>query len=494
MELKDKIFKDALNTVNRYGMLKKKDSVLVSVSGGPDSVFLIHFLCLIREKYNLNLFCFHLDHMTRNGQSGQDALYVKKLCRDLNVHLFVETRDVKSLAKQEKSAFQDAARKLRIELLGRIAKENKIFKVAIGHTADDNIETFFMHLLRGAGLNGLAGIKPVDHEIIYPRVIIRPLIETYRQPISDYLNKNSIGFCIDRTNMENIYFRNRIRNLLIPFISENIFGGFKVNLTDTIKILREENHYLGKEAAKFLDKVIVRKETDSNGKTLLIDIDLAKFSLLAVPMKKRIIIQAIGIIKGDRKDLKNITVNKVVDSCFSGGESKSFCITENIRILKELDRLTISGCKFENKTGFAGSIFKTADIDKLKSCREKEIILKDRGFKIIFKYLQGGIELINREETESCEAFMDLKKIYFPVKIKQTDKLSGEKFFPLGLNKPKKLHDFFIDLKIPRSRRKNVFIFSDKVKIIWIGGYRTDERVKVDEKTEEIFYMKMVKI
>ncbi len=160
------LFDYILKTIKKFNMLKINDKVLISLSGGPDSVFLTYFFKHISEEFKLNLFAFHLDHLTRDGQSTEDAKFVTALCKDLNIELFKEKLDVYNFCKERKLNFQEGARDIRKRLLIQYSEENKINKIAIAHTADDNVETFFMNLLRGSGLKGLSSIKPVDGKIV----------------------------------------------------------------------------------------------------------------------------------------------------------------------------------------------------------------------------------------------------------------------------------------------------------------------------------------
>lgn len=560
INIKNLIFKNVLKTVNKYCMIRDNDCVLISISGGPDSVFLTHFFNLIKENFNLSLYCFHLDHMTRNGQSKSDADFVTNFCKALCIPLYKEVYDVKKIAKEKKLSFQDAARNLRLELLAKTAnkiqeikikqlkKEIGQLKIAIGHNADDNIETFFMHLLRGAGLDGLSSIKPVDHDLLKPYIIIRPLIETFREDILNCLNQEEIPFCVDKSNLENIYFRNKIRNLLIPYIKENFSKNFAKKIIKTINIIREENKFLENILEKYLNEVLIEKKINgsfciNDGKNFsLIKLNLEKFSSFPEPIKKRILIYTISQIKGDKKNIKNESIERILSFCFPGGQSKFYNISKQIKVIKEQKELTIlkindlninklnklnklNKNKLEKskdkilssslkeslvfcseKYNKKDSFVELAEINEdqcgfekkeiiislpYESLHQKSFIIK---YKIIFNCFEGGIEKIKKEDISLNEAFLDFYKIQFPVKMGILKKLEGQRFYPLGLEKPKKLHDFFIDLKIPKSKRKNILIFYDNSKIIWVGSLRIDNRVKVDKNTKKIFYIKIVKI
>ena len=206
--------KTVLEAIRHFGMVKSGDSILISISGGPDSTFLTHILYGLRDEFNLTLYGYCLDHITRGGRSALDAAFVKKLCRKLDIRLFSEKTNVRKWCRTSRLSFQAGARKLRKSRLEEISRKCNITKIAVGHNSDDNIETFLMRLIRGAGARGLSGIKPVSGKVI------RPLITTSRTDIMQYIEDKGIQYCVDHTNLENVYFRNRVRNKLIPFISE----------------------------------------------------------------------------------------------------------------------------------------------------------------------------------------------------------------------------------------------------------------------------------
>ena len=249
-----------MDTIERYKMVETGDSILISVSGGPDSVFLTHIFSMLRESLGLELYGFSLDHSTREGQSGNDLKFVKGLCRDLGIKLFSKKVDAAEWCRRHKLSFQEGARKLRAGLLMEIALENNIGRIALGHNLDDNIETFMMRIIRGSGARGLSGIRPVSGKII------RPLIKTSRQDIEDYLNENDIGFCVDRSNLENKYLRNRIRNKLIPFIKDNFPGDFAGSINRTMEILRDEDIFLRKYSSDILESTAFFKERPREAK------------------------------------------------------------------------------------------------------------------------------------------------------------------------------------------------------------------------------------
>jgi len=341
----NKIIYFSLDTVKKYNMIHVGDRILISISGGPDSVFLIYFFDLIKDIYNLKLFAFHLDHLTREGQSTKDALFVKDLCEKLAIPLFSECVDVKKWCAQQKLNFQEGARILRMQLLEKYSLKNDIDKIAIAHNADDNIETFFINLLRGAGLRGLGAIKPVSGKII------RPLLFIFKKDINDFLISNNINFCIDKTNFESKYFRNKIRNKIIPVIENEIGSNFKNNILKTIENFRYANDYFDKKAIEIIKKFI-KKDTsfasfkNKSGYNFQYIIEnlqnngFIKFPISIIQnldefLKSALIFKLVEIVKGNLRDINLKNINDILNFCYSGGEHKRLSLNDGIIFVKD---------------------------------------------------------------------------------------------------------------------------------------------------------------
>ena len=199
-----------LETIKEYKLLKKGERVLVAVSGGADSISLLQLLDSCKEKLEITLHVAHLNHMIRKGDSQLDVRYVQCLAQNLGIPITVESINVPVFAKERKMSLELAAREIRYAFLERVADKVGAQKIAVGHTADDNVETFLMRLLRGAGLKGLCGI-PVKRGRI-----IRPLMKIWRREIEDYVGSLKLVPRRDYTNYESKYMRNRVRLKLIP--------------------------------------------------------------------------------------------------------------------------------------------------------------------------------------------------------------------------------------------------------------------------------------
>jgi tRNA(Ile)-lysidine synthase len=487
---KDKAVIGAIKTIESFNMIDKGDKILISVSGGPDSVFLTQLLCFMIPVYKLKLYGFCLDHMTRGGESTRDSLFVKELYRKLGIKLFSRKIDVKKWCRSNNLSFQEGARRLRLEKLFEISEKNNIDKIAVGHNADDNIETFIMHLVRGAGARGLSGIKPVSGKII------RPLIETLRNNIIDYLKRNNISYCVDKTNLENIYFRNRIRNKIIPLIEKECrASSFRSNVMRSISILKEESEFLKEYSLDKLLKAALIKRNKSGEDVIFIKVPVLKISKEPVAVQRRMVLSALEMTGNTLKDISFKNVDDILGICTSGGEYKTvypgkrsgvfkagsyiYFVNTGIKVnLPAEIRSFLRGIRSDNKKGKELKIGTRARLGALNMELQSEL-------------LRPGNKKINLNHVEKTEAFLDYDKIKPPLKVRNWK--SGDKFYPLGMKKEKKVQDFFIDSKIPVNLRKLIPLFTDSEKIIWVGNHRIDDRVRVTKSTKRVLHLKLFK-
>ena len=228
------------NTIKQFNMIEKRDRVLVAVSGGPDSMSILNYLLVNREKYGIVLLACHINHGIREN-AKIDEEYVKNYCEKHDIKLFIKHADVISLAKEEKRGLEETGRKVRYEFFEEIAKKEEANKIVVAHNKNDNAETMIMNALRGSGLLGLKGIEEIRGKHI------RPLINCPREEIENYCEKENLNPRHDESNEDNNYTRNKIRNVVLPYIKEE----FNPNIVDTLKrlsdIVKEDEEYLEKQ-------------------------------------------------------------------------------------------------------------------------------------------------------------------------------------------------------------------------------------------------------
>lgn len=444
-------------TVEKYRMLETEDSVVVAVSGGPDSVALLSGLLGLADEYRLKLRIFHLNHQLRPN-AERDAEFVRQLGLRHQVPVTIESVDVGGFCRRHNYSIQEGARIVRYKLLDKITQETGARKIATGHHANDVVETFLMRLLKGAPLSGLTGIPPIRNG-----KIIRPLIEQKRGDIEAYLHTNGIEYIIDETNLTDKYRRNRVRHHLMPAL-EAQEPDYLENILHTCEILREEEAYLAGAASKIYKKMAFHygNEVAFNAENL---------KKIAPALGYRLLGLAVRELNTGRRE---ITSRRLKD------------------LWKALNR-HFKRCDLSDKIGVCLDrgqvVIFSRDLEPLKQTELviDEIVKVAPDIKLALRL--GGPSDFSRE-SDCFTAFADAEKISWPLNVKSFQ--PGDRFIPLGMKGKKKLHDFFIDEKVPRRVRRRVPIVADRQRIIWVGGYRLDERVKVTETTTKIAIIKMI--
>ena len=209
--------------IKKYNLINSGDKIVLGVSGGPDSIAMLDILRQLKSEMEFEIYVVHINHSIRGEDADEDEEYVKNYCEKYNIKCFSKKIDVPTIAKTKKIGTEEAGRKVRYEYFEEILKETKSNKIAIAHNKNDKVETIIMHLLRGSGISGLRGIEPIREE-----KFIKPLIECDRQEIENYCKENNLQPRIDKTNFENEYTRNKIRNIVIPYIKKE-FNHYRNN-------------------------------------------------------------------------------------------------------------------------------------------------------------------------------------------------------------------------------------------------------------------------
>ena len=278
------------STIKKYNMLKKNDSVLVGLSGGPDSVTLLHVLCDLKKEYSLTILIAHLDHRFRGEESRADRKFCEELAKKYSLEIAWEEIDVPRISKEKGISPEEAARFERYDFFKRVAKERGVDKIAVGHTRDDQAETVLMRIIRGAGMKGLGGISPVKDMQGFK--IILPLIEISRKDVEAFISETGLEFRKDSSNEKTIFTRNKIRLELIPLLEKDFNSNIKEVLANMAENLQVENEFLIKYAnRKFKSVSKVRQEE--------ILIDIKKFKKQPEAIRKRILRAALEEFKGD---------------------------------------------------------------------------------------------------------------------------------------------------------------------------------------------------
>lgn len=315
--LEDKV----LNTIKRYEQIKSGDTIVVGVSGGPDSICLLNVLKNLQNELKINIVVAHINHMIRK-EADSETVFVQDFCEQRDIKCFVKKADVLQIAKEKKLGTEEVGRKIRYDFFEEVKNIVGGNKIATAHNANDNAETVLMNFLRGSGSTGLKGIEPIrDNKLI------RPIIECTRQEIEQYCNEKGLNPKYDKTNQENIYTRNKIRNMLIPYIQEN----FNPNIIETINrmsnlIATDEMYFKSIVKQSYKETFIIRTEKE-------IILDLKKFNVLEKVIKSRLIIYTINELLGTTNGIEKIHIEDVIKLCKNNIGNKYLTPNKNIKIM-----------------------------------------------------------------------------------------------------------------------------------------------------------------
>jgi len=319
--LKEKVLK----TIKKYNLIENGDSIVLGVSGGPDSICMLNILNDIRNDKKLHMefdiIVAHLNHLIRE-EAEDDEEFVRQFCKKINVQFYSKSIDVQKIANNNKIGTEEAGRNARYKFFDEILEKTNSNKIAIAHNKNDKVETIIMNILRGSGTAGLKGIEPKKNN-----KYIRPLIECERFEIEQYCEQNHIDARIDRTNFENIYTRNKIRNVVIPYIQQE----FNPNIIQTMDrlsdLVKEENEYIEKMVEKEYKKLIL----EENEKEFVMD--LKGFNVQEKVIKSRILIYTISRLLGTSKGIEKIHIEDVIKLCENNIGNKYLTPNKNIKIL-----------------------------------------------------------------------------------------------------------------------------------------------------------------
>lgn len=444
--------------IDKWKMLSEDDVVIAGVSGGADSVALLVILDELRKKRNFSVHVVHVNHGIRGADAEHDEMFVQKLCEERAISCMCVHVNVPAYAKAHKLSEEEAGREVRRNAFQSARKEYNGTKIALAHHQEDNAETFFLNLARGSKLKGLGGIYPVKEEYI------RPLLCVGRKEIEEFLEERNIKYCMDITNLEDTYMRNRIRNHVIPYFRNNINERTVEHVNASMEHLREVQKYL-EEQQKTAYKDIVSKE-----KTARV-IKEEPFMKTAEVIREMVIRKVLVEIAGKEKDLEEKHVREV-----SGLMQKQ------------------TGKKLDLSYGLtARRSYEGVVIEKRIEQREKEqvleITLEDgacweyAGRLIscrIFEKLEDEVVVPKKEFTKWFD--YDIIKKNVNIRTRQP----GDRIIIDANQHSKKLKSFYIDEKIPSEERNRIPVLAIGSDILWVIGYRQSKKYQVTKETKKI--------
>lgn len=310
---------EVLKTIETYNLIEKNDKIVIGVSGGPDSICLLHVLYGLKEKLGIEIVVAHVNHMLRDV-ADLETEYVQNFCKKLGIECYVKKADILEISKTQKKGTEEVGRQVRYDFFDEVAKKTNSNKIATAHNSNDRAETVILNILRGSGLFGLKGIEPIrDNKYI------RPLINTDRQDIENYCNDNKLEPKYDKTNNENIYTRNKVRNTVIPYIKKE----FNPNIIKTINRLSslatEENEYLQAITKQEFKNLLIEKTEN-------IILDLHKFNSLNLVIKRRLILYTINEVLHTTNGIEKVNIDDIIKLCKNNIGNKYLMPIKEIKV------------------------------------------------------------------------------------------------------------------------------------------------------------------
>jgi tRNA(Ile)-lysidine synthase len=444
-------------TISRYQMLDSGDLCIVCVSGGPDSVCLLHILHELKEALEIGLVVAHYDHGLREKEDEVETQFVRRLASAMG--LSFETEKASPLPLEGTSSMEERARNARYAFFEKLKSKLAAKKIAVGHNLNDQAETVLMRLLRGSGPSGLAGIPPTRDN-----TIIRPLIEIKRDEIESYLKARDLSYVIDSSNLQTDYLRNKIRLELLPQLLE-----YQPRLIDHFgqlaHILRGENKFLEDHAE---DWVVREADQKPDGDIV---IPVHSFIELSEPVRNRVtrhVLKKIGknLRRIDRGHIESVTM------LAKGTNPQGILnLPRGITVKRVYDQLAFTAGDKEKPEEFH------YHLDGVGTFFLEEI---GRSITLLEMQREACLNLQNQEWT----AYLDADRLKYPLILRNFR--PGDRFVPLGMAGHKKIKDFFIDLKIPSEMRALIPILVSQDTPIWVCGHRIDDRFKVTSETKRI--------
>lgn len=482
----------------KNALLAEGDKVVVGVSGGPDSLCLLHVMVNLRDQFKLPLpIIAHLNHQLRGVASQADEHFVQAIAQSWRLPIFVERQDVRLLVAQRKQSIEETARQARYAFLRRVARETQANKVAVGHNADDQVETVLMHFLRGAGLAGLRGILPeidLARVLLYPddpagsnypettsAKLIRPLLEITRSEIEAYCQENKLEPRQDDSNQDVTFFRNRLRHELIPQL-ETYNPNIRQVLQRTAKVITADVEILEHELAEVWPS-ITRSESAQK-----IEFDRQAWLLLPVALQRAALRQAIQRLQSGLRDLGFDHIENAIEVIEKRETGARVTLPHNLVLTLNYQTISITS---------ADPALLLQDLKGPYLHKNETLALEipgvtsipDTDWQLKAELLPPNtLELPKMKDFYRWELYLDSRLIGHRAILRT--RRPGDRFCPWGMGgHRKKINEFMIDEKIPASWRDHIPLLVSNNQILWVCGYRTAEQTRLNASVQHRLHL-----
>jgi tRNA(Ile)-lysidine synthase len=462
-----------LGFIRQHKLVAEGQTLLVAVSGGQDSVCLLHILYNLQSELGIKLYVAHLNHQLRGTESDEDARYVAKLAKSLSIPATIEKRDVTSYQKEHGISLEEAAREVRYNFLAEVAAATGADGTAVGHTLNDHIETILLHLVRGTGTRGLRGLQPVTRWRAAERelTVIRPLLEVRREETADYCANRQLQPRQDSTNLSLAPLRNRVRLELLPLLQKYNLQVIEA-LRRNAQIAADDIAHLEKEADRLFKKVAVKQGE-------IVILDRKALTRLSASMQRYVLRLAIEKTAGNLKDIEARHIEELMQALRKPA-GKQISLPYGLIFTIDYDRYLLS------KGRAAPPLFPALTGEYSLKIPGKTVI---SGWRVLASILEPEEPTV---EDSEFVAHFDYNQT--GEKLMVRPRRGGDRFQPSGMNGTKTVGQFMLDVKIPRAWRGSIPLVTSGDRILWVTGYRIDERVKVTEKTKKVLCLQFKQV
>ncbi|HOZ61585.1 MAG TPA: tRNA lysidine(34) synthetase TilS [Smithellaceae bacterium] len=451
------------NTIQKQGLVYPGEKIIVALSGGPDSVALLDVLAQIAPQMNLQLIVGHFNHGLRGSESDEDEKYCRRLAEKYRLPFFGGKMDRTKRLKGESP--EDFYRRQRYIFLDGVARSNQAQKIAFGHNLQDQAQTILLRLVRGSSPEGLKGIPPVRENRF-----IRPLIDVSRGQIIEYLNSRHIPYRKDSSNENRRFLRNRIREDLVPLLKREFNPRIEENLARTAQVLRREDDFIKGFVSEAIESPFISRE--QGGFCLNVD-----------------------YVRSLHPAVRGRLLKVILDEMYSGPKGLSYvhinCLEEMIQLKKSGKMIHLPG-RIKARLEYGRLILAKQDLNA-KKLEYAYPITTEGSFYIREKGVNVCLQKVSRDYIDykaKNKVYMDLAALQPPLLLRNRRK--GDWFEPMGAGGRKKLKDFFIDQKVPRTQRDDIMLIVDAVSVVWVEKMRLSERVKITDQTKSVLEVRIV--
>ena len=489
-----------LNTIKNYGLLQKGEGVVVGVSGGYDSICLLHVLYQLSQQLDIKLYPVHINHMLRGQEALRDEQFVEDFCRSLSIEPIIFKIDVAKLAQNDKISLEEAGRNARYDAFSQTLIRTGAKKIAVAHNKNDQVETVLMRIFRGTGTEGMLGMSHLRGNII------RPLLDVSRLDIEHYVHENGLSAILDSSNLETDYTRNKVRLNLLPAINEAMGIDVSDNILRLSSIIRMDEQYLSKQAQIAYKKVCnvsglvnqcntVWDRVVAHTASIEVSMDIKPLLEIDSAIRTRVLRLAIKQVKGNLTGIESIHIDRLNELCISGRTGSSIDIKQGIIATRQYDNIKLS--------------FKSTKQTK-DFCEKLNIpgitIIEDTSMQIATEVIVAETMDNSKDKHDIKQLKNSEKEAYFDLDLikkakerylsdiftTQTSGLvvrnrrSGDVFKPFKSNGTKKLKEYLIDEKVPKEIRSSIPLIAVGQEIIWIIGKKTSDNYRVTDNTKFI--------